>query len=156
MEHAQVLYLDGTDHVIIKNNLIETLENNYTDEQDLIAISRGSGGHSIIDNVLISRGDNATPHRDFIQIDDEGSSNNYETIIANNFLYVNNGNGNGGTDGIRLGPGYSNRYLIYNNIISLYEQNWIGIVLFETNPIYNISARIFNNTILNGEEMEWE
>ena len=47
------------------------------------------------------------------------------------------------------GEFYSNRILIYNNIISQHGIGRTGIVSYNTYP-YPVSLRIFNNTIING------
>jgi hypothetical protein len=146
---AGILSIEGETKDTVKNCLIEYLDNTSTYEMDGIGFGFGGGGHTITENTIILRGTGDSPHRDGIQwCCDEGGTNNYETIIANNFICnVFLGSANSGIYLETLG---SNRFLIYNNIITLKAVGAIGVWLVGTTPAssYNLSARIFNNTIV--------
>src|ERR1035437_441771 len=136
--------IPGSDTAIsITNNIIETLANNYTTEQDGIEFANGGGGHTIIGNTIIVRGINPVVHLDCIQMGgDEGLTNKYQTIIANNFIY-----NTGTSQGIHIANAGSNRFLIYNNIIIVHDKDASAFTITQASP-YHTTAQIYNNTII--------
>jgi hypothetical protein len=126
---------------------IETFTNNYVEQQDNIQFGNGTGGHTFTGNRIIARGTNITPHKDIIQYYHEGHRNNYETVFANNFCFVDAPTGDG-ANGLWFDLVYSNRFLIFNNIILSRENNFAGINIIDESASYNVSARIYNNTII--------
>ena len=131
------------------DNNMEVLTNNYETGQDILQIVNGGGGHVITGNKMILGGLNNSPtaaHHDHIQIVREGSSNNLETVIANNLFYFNKDAV--AANCISVQEPYTSRYLIYNNIISLHSKGMGGIYCGSGSSSYDVSLRIFNNSII--------
>jgi len=144
------VYFDHETKLKITNNILETLPNTFLWGQDIINGGGGGGGHTITGNILIGRGSvySDYAHKDMIQMGGgEGLSNNYVMTIANNFFYYN-------VPVVPLsavlylaGIG-SGRLLIYNNIIVTNLNGVAAIVAYPTPTTYNLSAKIFNNVII--------
>jgi hypothetical protein len=153
---------DGTNLVLnmvretkdtIRNCNLETLANGLTYNQDGISCYAGGGGHTITGNTVILRGTSDVPHTDLMQWDaTEGGTNNYETVIANNFFsYISPTSPSQGVGGLYFEVIGSNRFLIYNNIVVLKLASPLScLVIAPTVSTYNISARVYNNTFING------
>ncbi len=155
--HCSPLNIVGDTVIFITNNNIETLLNSVDEQiqndQDGIDVGGGAGGHTITGNVIHVRGlDGSNAHIDVMQWYKEGSSENLQSVIANNFFFdvepsaIHNGSA------LYYNDCYSNRLLIYNNIICGNTTDWDGIDIVG-NPAYHTSIRLFNNTILNGSPM---
>lgn len=144
--HAHCLQLGYATNCSIINDTLEVLANNYTSEQDDINITRGNGGNTIIGNILIQRGTNAVPSKDCLQIGyQSGGTSNALTTIANNFCLAESSV----SHGIYANTQYSNRFLIYNNIIVLQNGgDAFNIGLTDSDTSYNLSLRFFNNTVV--------
>jgi hypothetical protein len=161
LENCHVIS-DGTNLVVsiesetrdtIRDCIIETLANDLTYNQDGISIYSGGGGHTIIGNTVILRGSSDIPHIDLMQWDaTEGRTNNYETVIANNFFsYISPSSPSQGVGGLYFELIGSNRFLIYNNIVALKLASPLTcLAIAPTVSTFNVSARIFNNTFVNG------
>ena len=129
-------------HISITNNNIESLSNNYTTDldQDGINIGLGDGGHTITGNTIILRGKSGIPHTDGIQFIWEGSDNNYETIIANNFYNDITYSSAQTGSAIYYNACYTNRLLIYNNIFVYNQAYREGLSILGNSPNYHTSA----------------
>ncbi len=127
-------------------------ENNLPYEQDNISVS-GNGGNFIMGNYFYHGGTNPIPHKDMIQYNSTtGSSNNYLTTIADNFFYYNSQYAAAASSGIYLAGVHNNRFLIYNNIITLNATNGIvGICIYAQSLSYHVSIREYNNTVITGD-----
>ncbi len=154
--HCAPLFLHGDTSISVTNNNIETLLNSVNEvtqnDQDGIDVEFGGGGHTITGNTIHIRGLNGTVwHIDCMQWYKEGSTQNLQTVIAGNFFYdvVPSAIYNGSA--IYMSGCFSNRFLIYNNIVCGNTTDWDGLN-FVGNPGYNTSVRLFNNTILNGSQ----
>ncbi len=152
--HCAPLFLKGDTSISVTNNKIETLLNSVNEkvqnDQDGIDVEFGAGGHSIIGNTISIRGLNGTVwHIDCMQWYNEGSPENLQTVIAGNFFYDVEPEAIFNGDAIYVAGCYSNRFLIYNNVVCGNTTAWDGFD-FTGSPGYNMSVRLFNNTILNG------
>jgi hypothetical protein len=153
--HGCTLAFTGDTSISITNNYIEYLTNSYMDavaqnDQDGIDVGGGAGGHTITGNTIILRGlVGGSWHIDGLQWYKEGSTANLQSVIANNFIYYNAQTATGTNSGIYVSGDYTNRLLIYNNIIVLNTTSMDGIQLV-SNPGYHLSTRIYNNTVLLG------
>jgi hypothetical protein len=138
----------NSDHVSLTNNIIESLANNVTTQQDCIDFVTDGGGHTITGNTIIARGTNNTPHIDIIQfMINSGLTNYYLTTIANNFMFAAKSSGPGNNQGIYIDAVRSHRFLIYNNIIVTETPINTAVTIKQTSP-YHVSAQIYNNTII--------
>ena len=149
---AMGVVLSNASFITLTDNLIETLDNDTTMEQDGIRISGGQGGLTITGNHVILRGTDGVKHKDLIQgADFMGNVANYQTVIANNFLYYDADaiDAPGACGTIYFTQMGTNRMLIYNNLIVVRATsagcNGISLYLTDTTK-YHLSARIFNNT----------
>ena len=111
----------------------------------------GAGGHTITGNTIILRGlDEGNWHMDGVQWYNEGSTFNFQSVIAHNFIYFNSKYSTSRGTGIYFTTGKGNRLLIYNNIIAMAMTASDGIDLIKGIGDGNLSARIFNNTVIMG------
>jgi len=152
---------DNSDKITITHSVLENLYNtDIYNDQDIINVSSGSGGHRFTNNLMILRNDKLGHedggHRDGIQLSNYGSNENLEDVIANNIIIDMVPHSNGQTGLIYSYQGYSGggsrRLLIYNNIIvsqATGEMNTITVGADNPSYVYNMSTRIFNNTIIN-------
>ncbi len=152
--HCAPLFLRGDTSIYVTNNYIETLLNSVNEttqnDQDGIDVEFGGGGHTITGNKIHLRGLNGTTwHIDCMQWYKEGSPENLQTVIAGNFFYDVEPSAIYNGTAIYTAGCYSNRFLIYNNVVCGNTTAWDGFN-FVGNPGYHTSVRLFNNTILNG------
>lgn len=150
--HTNPVFITFSHHISLTNNTIDVESNSYPHDQDPIQIYNGTGGHTITGNTIIMRstytGADAY-HRDAIQMNNEGSTDNYQTVIANNFIYMNESSTTECTAGIFTQAMLGNRFLIYNNLVVLNTASMNGITIEQTDPQYDMSVRLFNNTVVN-------
>ena len=131
-------------HISLTNNYIHTDVNDYSNGQDAIWIGSGKGGHTITGNRIILNGTNAIPHIDGIQMLQEGGTG-LTTTIANNLIKST-------YQVIFTEDMYSNRFLIYNNV--LIDSNFNSghaIITANTNATSdttNLTYQIYNNTLV--------
>ena len=152
--HCAPLFLHTDTSISVTNNNLETILNSVNEtkqnDQDGIDVEFGGGGHTITGNRIHIRGLNGTVwHIDCMQWYKEGSTENLQTVIAGNFFYdvVPSAIYNGSA--IYMAGCYSNRFLVYNNVVCGNTTSWDGFN-FIGNPGYQTSVRLLNNTILNG------
>jgi hypothetical protein len=167
---GSLINLEAQTGTSITNCLLDIPYNNTQSEQDCIDIKYGSGGgYTITNNTIHIVGSLQAPdqhHSEVIQWwgGHTALKNNYETKIANNFITFF-------CQSAGFGPGIflfsevpGNRFLIYNNIIVMKNavgsdaQKMITICPVLTgegtdgqDTSYNISLRLYNNTIVNGD-----
>jgi hypothetical protein len=147
-----VLYAEALD--TIKNCTITIDDNNNPNIQDAIRFENGgAGGDVVIGNYISMKGRNSIPHKDVLQTAGIGSSYNYQTIFANNFVWVHAPQ----TDEYQglffadFVSGGSNRFLVYNNIFIMDAwKNNQPIIIQGNNGNSHQSLRVFNNTIVLG------
>ena len=147
-----VLYAEALD--TIKNCTITIDDNNNPNIQDAIRFENGgAGGDVVIGNYISMKGRNSIPHKDVLQTAGIGSSYNYQTIFANNFVWVQAPKGDE-TQGLFFADfvsGGSNRFLVYNNIFVMDAwKNNQPIIIQGNNGNSHQSLRVFNNTIVLG------
>ena len=147
-----VLYTEALD--TIKNCTITIDDNNNPNIQDAIRFENGgAGGDVVIGNYISMKGSNPIPHKDVLQTAGIGSSYNYQTIFANNFVWVQAPQADE-TQGLFFADfvsGGSNRFLVYNNIFIMDAwKNNQPIIIQGNNGNSNQSLRVFNNTIVLG------
>jgi hypothetical protein len=143
---AYGILADHSDFISITNNTIEIADNNYPQDQDGINFYYGKGGYTITGNRIITRGTNFTPHKDIIQMTYVGDDNKYLTTIANNFMSAINDTGTIHSQGIYIDVVGSNRFLIYNNIVTVSSGGSV-LTVTQTSP-YHTTAQIYNNTLI--------
>ena len=147
-----VLYTEAQD--TIENCTITIDANNNPNIQDAIRFENGgAGGDVVIGNHITMNGSNPIPHKDILQTAGIGSSYNYQTIFANNFVSVRAPQADQ-TQGLFFADfvsGGSNRFLVYNNIFVMDAwRNNQPIIIQGNNGNSNQSLRVFNNTIVLG------
>jgi Dockerin type I domain len=147
-----VLYTEAQD--TIENCTITIDDNNNPNIQDAIRFENGgAGGDVVIGNHITMNGSNPIPHKDILQTAGIGSSYNYQTIFANNFVSVRAPQADQ-TQGLFFADfvsGGSNRFLVYNNIFIMDAwKNNQPIIIQGNNGNSNQSLRVFNNTIVLG------
>jgi hypothetical protein len=148
--------IDGSTHISLTNNIIESTSNSSSQDQDGITVGNGGGGHTFTGNTIILRGTNPTPHIDCLQWwGNEGSTNGYQTIIADNFMYLAPNPIVGNQEAIYLNAIGSNRFLIYNNVITSIMTQMCPLTINQTSP-YHVSAQIYNNTIISKDQHTFE
>ena len=141
--------------ITITNNLIETLETDSSPYgQDPIWIGNNFGGHTITGNIMIHRGESSNVSLDIIQMHREGSPDNYEMIIANNFMYAPRKETTHNR-AVYMDQMKSNRLLFYNNLIVLNTQQNGGFLKFSADDTCRTSARVFNNTGIGGSDGDY-
>ncbi len=141
--------------ITITNNLIETLETDSSPYgQDPIWIGNNFGGHTITGNIMIHRGESSNVHLDIIQMHREGSPDNYEMIIANNFMYAPRKETTHNR-AVYMDQMKSNRLLFYNNLIVLNTQHNKGFLKFRADDTCRTSVRVFNNTGIGGSDGDY-
>jgi hypothetical protein len=141
--------------ITITNNLIETLETvSSTYGQDPIWIGNNFGGHTITGNILIHRGESDNVSLDIIQMHREGSPENYEMIIANNFMYALRKDTKRNR-AVYMDQMKSHRLLFYNNLMVLNTQQNSGFLKIRTDDTCRASARVFNNTGIGGSDRDY-
>ena len=150
---AYAVYLSSCESITVTNCDIEVLSNNLKYDQDNLFIGFGRGGHTIKNNIFLNAGHNSKPHIDLLQVGNGGSTSNLQTIIANNFFFYDIiQQGSGASSCIYITQSYGDRYLIYNNIfVSRANPNFTNIDINRINNSVHLSARIFNNTIVTGD-----
>lgn len=137
--------------MVITNNYIECFTNNAAGTdiygRDPIWIGNNLGGHTITGNTIISRDAYTNgQHPDIIQMLREGSDSNFVFTIADNLMIMDNDTSSS-SQCIYMMLMYSNRMLIYNNIMMNNSIISTGITYSANNSANYLSARIFNNTI---------
>jgi hypothetical protein len=138
--------------ISITNNLIETLETDSSPYgQDPIWIGNNFGGHIITGNILIHRGESDNVSLDIIQMHREGSPENYEMIIANNFMYAPRKDTKRNR-AVYMDQMKSHRLLFCNNLMVLNTQQNSGFLKIRTDDTCRASARVFNNTGIGGSD----
>jgi len=152
------LYLSGS-KTTVKNCVIEQLYNSLPQDQDLIGISAGRGGHTIDGCKIIYRNDNigTGAHRDCVQWSNFGMPSRNETvdITIKNSLIIHPMSGSSWTAMIYSSEPYTNtNWYIYNNIIvSANTASGVGgIVLNQPNESMTQSIFIFNNIIIMNDD----
>lgn len=156
--HGMTLMVNTDTSISITNNYIEYLSNSYMDntaqnDQDGMDFQHGAGGHTIKGNSIIQRGLNGGSwHIDGMQWYQEGSNLNLQSEISDNFFYYNAPTATGTNAAIYINStNYSNRLLIYNNIIVSNTTQMDGFQ-FSKNSSYHLSVQMYNNTMLLGSQ----
>lgn len=147
------VYLSKETKATISNNIITVEPNTLQWGQDAINGGGGGGGHTITGNKLTMGGSvySENYHKDMIQFHQEGATNNFVTTIANNFFYYNSEYIS--VSGIMYLAGVlSNIYYIYNNVMVTNVAGVAEVVIYPYNSSYNLSAHVYNNTMITGEE----
>jgi hypothetical protein len=153
-----VVSLNGS-KTTIRNCLIETLQNSYANDNDLLTGSNqsgGRGGHIIDNNIIIYRNDNDTTdaHRDIIQLSSQGdlTEGTYTTSVISNNLLITVGTAGVGWNCLFYSENQRNlRWLLYNNIIvSEKVMSSIGGLYFGqlNNGATIQTAVVLNNTLI--------
>src|ERR1035437_10152183 len=146
-----VLYTETQD--TIKNSTVTIDVNNNPNIQDAIRFEYGAGGHTVINNSISMRGTNSIPHKDVLQTTGYGSTNNYQTIFANNFVQFLSPNATmcQGLSFADFVSGGSNRFLVYNNIFLMDVSHESQPIIIQSDVgTSHQSLRVFNNTIVLG------
>ena len=152
---AYCVTMNNMTNITISDNVIETYENEYLNGQDNLYVGGISSELNIIGNTMILRGANTDPngahidHIQFVTLGNELGESLEQTTIANNFFYYNADTAGTASQAISLQQCKSQKYLIYNNIMSSHTDGLNTFSFDVTNPDYIVSARIFNNTISN-------
>ena len=146
------IWFDTSDSITVNNCTITVLSNNLARGQDNIHTDYGNGGHTFTNNKFYNYGYNSYPHNDLIQFTYPGGASNLQTVIANNFFYYSPTFSTGvGAACVFVSQSYGDRYLIYNNIfIDTKISNYSGITLWRYDDTKHLSARIYNNTFIDG------
>ena len=141
------LRMNGSDHITVNNCRIEILDNNSSNTfQDVIYFTGGEGGNVFTNNYIAKAGSGGASV-DIIQGSVFGSANRYETVIANNFFYMNTPDLVDGAHGIYFNSQIgNNRFLIYNNILLTNAP----IQQIKITPEAGVSVRVLNNTMIGG------
>ena len=155
---TDMLFLSST-KITVDSCILEQLENSLPNNQDLMGISGGGGGHTVSNCVMILRNDNVGTgaHRDGLQWSDFGQTSNVRQVtrIFNNLLIDTKEAGSSWTALIYSdGTVTDNDWYIYNNIIvSLKNATPVGgIVLSTPGTGKKANAWILNNTIIMGND----
>lgn len=138
---------DPSRKLIITNNYIEVGSHPLDDyPKDCMWIGNNHGGHTITGNTFITHAIwSDDRHPDIIQMYREGSDDNYQMTIANNFMMYDN-NTTTHAQSVYMEDMGSNRILYYNNIIVMNGIKNRGFVCDGINESVNLSIRAFNNT----------
>jgi len=138
----------------VKNCTITIDDNSNPNYQDAMRFEYGAGGHVVINNYIVMNGSNPIPHKDILQTTGIGSVYNYQTVFANNFVYIFAPQADE-TQGLFFADftsGLSNRFLVYNNIFVMDAwHNNQPIIVKNTAGVGQQSLRVFNNTIVLGD-----
>lgn len=155
------IYLNGT-KTTIRNNYLESIQNDKPADCDPMGISGGRGGHVIDRNIIIMRNGNVgtDAHRDGIQFSNFGQPNwgyneRLPITVSNNLIIDTRPEGTSWNAMIYSSGPYTNAiFYVYNNIIvnRKFQTNinsiWIGKGGIAPWTNYKTSLHILNNTII--------
>jgi Divergent InlB B-repeat domain len=140
------IFAGGDTNIIITNNRIEVLHNNYKSDADCIYLTNGKIA-TIVGDTLINGKINDKFHADLIQFGDWGDIDRPTNIISDNFMSAPYQDSKLMTGINWGGTGGRNRFLIHNNIIALRTLSNTGIVFYAQED-HQSTLMLYNNTII--------